>query len=252
MDQHETSIKKLKVFLPSRGGRSHQGGVTTWHRGGRHKRFYRIIDWARSVRDVEGVVRSIEYDPNRNVNIALIAYPGGTLAYILHPIGLEVDQTVIAGDVTPIKPGNAMPLKNIPIGVQIHNIELTPGKGGQIVRSAGTSSVIIGKDDWYAHVKLPSGEVRKVLLSCIGTIGQLDNENKKHEEIGSAGRARHMGHRPHVRGVAQNPHSHPHGGGEGRSSEGMHPKTPWGKPARGVKTRKPKRYSDSLIVSRRK
>lgn len=250
--QHETSIKKLKVFLHPRSGRSHQGTITVGSRGGRHKRFYRVIDWKRDIRDEIGTVRSIEYDPNRNVQIALIAYKGGELRYISHPIGLEVGQTVQAGDTTPIKPGNAMPLKNIPIGVEIHNIELTPGKGAQIIRSAGGTGVIIGKDERYAHVKLPSGEVRKVLLDCLSTIGQLDNENKKHESIGSAGRARHMGHRPHVRGVAQNPHSHPHGGGEGRSSEGMHPKTPWGKPARGVKTRKPKRYSNALIIKHRK
>lgn len=250
--QHETSVKKLKVILPSRGGRSRQGIVTTWHRGGRHKRFYRVIDWTRSIRDIAGVVRSVEYDPNRNVNIALIAYPDKTLSYILHPIGLNVGMSVIAGDVTPIEVGNAMPIKNIPIGVQIHGVELTPGKGAQIIRSAGGTGVIISKDERYAHIKLPSGEVRKILLDCLATIGQLDNENKKHESIGSAGRARHMGRRPHVRGVAQNPHSHPHGGGEGRSSEGMHPKTPWGKPARGVKTRKPKRYSDVLIIKRRK
>src|SRR3989344_2146083 len=166
MAEYETSIKKMKVFLPSRSGRSRQGGITSWHRGGRHKRFYRVIDWKRSIRDQEGAIRAIEYDPNRNVQIALVVYPEGRLAYILHPIGLEIGQTIITCETTPIKPGNAMPLRNIPIGVQIHNIELTPGKGGQIIRSAGGAGVIIGKDDWYAHIKLPSGEVRKILLGC--------------------------------------------------------------------------------------
>lgn len=235
-----TSINRLKAILPTTSGRDSSGKISIRGRGGRQKRFYRVLDWKRDKRDMPAVVQSIEYDPNRSTNISLLKYEDGELRYILHPLGLKVGDRVESGENTPIKPGCAMPLKNIPIGVSIHNIELVPGKGGQIVRSAGGAAVIIGKDKLYAHVKLPSGEIRKINIECYASIGQLDNENKKHEKLGKAGRKRLMGRRPRVRGTAQHPDSHPHGGGEGRSGEGMRPKTPWGKPARGKLTRKKK------------
>ncbi len=247
-----TSINRLKKILPSSSGRDSSGKISIRSRGGRHKRYFRLIDWRRDKRNIKAKVQSIEYDPNRSVNISLLKYEDGELRYILHPLGLKVGDEVEAGDNTPIKPGCAMPLKNIPIGVAIHNVELTPGKGGQIIRSAGSSGVIIGKEKLYAHVKLPSGEVRKVNINCFATIGQLDNENKKHQKLGKAGRKRYLGRRPKVRGTAQHPDSHPHGGGEGRSGEGMQPKTPWGKPARGKKTRKKNKASNKFIVQRRK
>ncbi len=244
-------IKRLQELLPNRAARDNSGQVSVRGRGGRHKRMYRIIDWKRDKWEVEGKVVSIEYDPNRSTNIAVIKYADSELRYILHPKGLAVGDTVITSEKAFIKTGNTLRLSGIPVGVPIHNVELIPGKGGQIIRSAGSSGVIIGKDEKYAHVKLPSGEIRKINLQSLATIGQLDNEERKHQVLGKAGRRRWLGKKPHVRGVAMHPGAHPHGGGEGRSGEGMHPKTPWGKPAHGLKTRK-KKPSDKLIIKRRK
>jgi large subunit ribosomal protein L2 len=244
--------KKLKTIAPNKAARDNAGRVSVRARGGRHKRFYRDIDWKRDKREVEGKVMTIEYDPNRSTNISLIKYKDGEYRYILHPLNLAIGDSIIAGPEAPIKPGSSMALEFIPIGVEIHNIELISGKGGQMARSAGTSCVIIGKDKTYAHLKLPSGEIRKVKLECYATIGQLDNLTKKTEKLGKAGRSRLLGRRPKVRGVAMNPRSHPHGGGEGRSGEGMHPKTPWGKSAHGTKTRKKNKASNKLIIKFRR
>ena len=242
----------LQRYLPNTGFRDNKGQVSVRGRGGRQKRYYRYIDWKRDLRDVQGTVMSIEYDPNRTCNISLIEYTNGEKRYILHPVGLVVGATVVAGSNAPIQPGNALPLREIPIGVLIHNVELYPGKGGNFARSAGNAITIIGKDETYAIIKLPSQELRKVLLDCYATIGSVDNQDKRHEVLGKAGRKRYMGRRPKNRGTAMNPASHPHGGGEGRVGEGMNPKTPWGKPARGVKTRRPKKWSNKFIVKRRK
>lgn len=244
--------KKLKIILKKHSGRNNQGKITVRHQGGRQKRYYRVIDFKRDKRDIRGKVINIEYDPNRTTKIALVRYEDGEERYILLPEGLKVGEEIVAGENVEIKVGNALPLKSIPIGVNVHNVELYPGKGGQIVRSAGSMATVIGKDEVYAHLKLASGEKRKVFLNCFATIGQLSNVAHKEEIIGKAGRKRLMGIRPTVRGTAQNPRSHPHGGGEGRVGEGMHPKTPWGKPARGKKTRKKNKYSDKFIIEKRK
>ena len=251
MKPYHKQTKKLKTILANPAARDNKGRISVRSRGGRHKRFYRLIDWKRDKQDIFAEVIVIEYDPNRSCNIALVKYTDNEYRYILHPLGLEVGDKIIASDKAPIKPGSAMSLKKIPIGVEIHNIEIQPGKGGQIARGAGTACLIIGKDEKYAHLKLPSGELRKVNLNCYATIGKLDNENKKNEELGKAGRKRHMGRRPKVRGVAMHPGAHPHGGGEGRSGEGMHPKTPWGKSSQGI-TRNRKKSSNKLIIKRRK
>ena len=252
MAKKDQGRKKLKVILKKHAGRNNQGKITVRHRGRRQKRYYRLIDFKRDKKDVEGKIISIEYDPNRTANIALVEYLDGERRYILCPEGLKIGDKVIAGENVEIKTGNALPLKNIPIGINVHNIELYPGKGGQIVKSAGASATIIGKDDKYVHLKLPSGEKRKILENCYATIGQVSNISHKFEKIGKAGRKILMGIKPTVRGTAQNPRSHPHGGGEGRVGEGMHPKTPWGKPARGKKTRKKILWSDKFIIQRRK
>lgn len=252
MVKKDQGRKKLKVILKKHSGRNNQGKITVRHQGGRQKRYYRIIDFKRDKKDIKGKIISIEYDPNRTANIALVEYEDGEKRYILSPEGLKINDEIIAGDNGEIKLGNALPLKNIPIGVGVYNIELYPGKGGQIVRSAGVSATIIGKDDKYVYLKLPSGEERKVFKNCYATIGQISNISHKFEKLGKAGRKILMGIRPTVRGTAQNPRSHPHGGGEGRVGEGMHPKTPWGKPARGKKTRKKSLWSDKFIIKRRK
>jgi large subunit ribosomal protein L2 len=250
MENFKQITKKLKTILDNKAGHDSKGHISVGGRGGRHKRFYRTIDWKRDKRGIAATVMNIEYDPNRSTRLALVKYSDGEYRYILHPLELKVGEQIFAGEEAPIKPGCSMPLALVPIGVEIHNIEMIPGHGAQIGRSAGTSCVIIGKDKTHAHLKLPSGEIRKVALLCYATIGQLDNIERKTRILGKAGRSRLMGRRPHVRGTAQNPRSHPHGGGEGRSGEGMHPKTPWGKPAHGLKTRK-KKSSDKLIVKRR-
>lgn len=244
--------KSLTVILQKHSGRDNSGQISVRHQGGRQKRYYRIIDFKRDKRNVEGKVLQIELDPNRNCHIALVQYKDGEKRYILHPKDLSVGSKIVAGDNVEVKVGNAMPLKNIPLGIQVHNIELYPGRGGQIIRGAGGVAGVVAREEKYVHLKLPSGEVRKFLADCYATIGQIGNIGHKEEIIGRAGRKILMGIRPTVRGTAQNPRSHPHGGGEGRSGEGMHPKTPWGKSARGTRTRDKNKWSNKLIVSRKK
>lgn len=243
-------MKRLKRILPKNAGRDAQGRLAVRHQGGRQKRFLRELDFVRDKRGITGVVEAIEYDPSRTANIALVKYEDGGRRYILAPTELKVGDTVEAGQSAPVKPGNALPLRAIPVGTYVHNLELKPGKGGQIVRSAGSAAVIQGKEKGEVIVKMPSGELRKFKDAAYATIGQVGRVKKG--RLGKAGRARLLGRRPTVRGTAMHPGAHPHGGGEGRSGEGMPPKTPWGKPARGVKTRKKKKYSDKLIVKRRR
>lgn len=244
--------KKLISILPKRSGRNVVGQITTRHQGTRHKRYYREIDWRRDKADIGGVVLTVEYDPNRTANIALVKYQDGEKRYVLAPEGLKVGQKIISSDAAPLVTGNTLPLVNIPVGTAIHNLEIVPGKGGQLIRSAGATATVVGFEEKWALVKLPSGEVRRFNPSCRATVGQLGNSDWKNINFGKAGRKRRMGIRPTVRGTAQNPRSHPHGGGEGRSGEGMHPKTPWGKSARGNRTRNKRKHSVNLIVSRRK
>lgn len=234
------------------GGRNAHGRITIRHRGGGHKRQYRIIDFKRDKDGVPAKVASIEYDPNRSARIALLHYADGEKRYILAPLGLKVGDRVLSGPGAEIRTGNAVFLKDIPLGTQIHNIELNMGHGGQIVRSAGGYAQLMAKEGKYAQVKLPSGEVRMVLLGCKATIGQIGHLEHENISVGKAGRTRWRGRRPRVRGVAMNPVDHPHGGGEGKSSGGRHPVTPWGVPTKGYKTRKVKKASDKLIVKRRK
>lgn len=244
--------KKLVSILSKKSGRNDSGQVTTRHQGSREKRFYREIDWKRLKENSTAKVVSIEYDPNRTSNIALLVYSDGDKKYILAPEGLKVGQRISNGESAPLTVGNCLPMINIPVGTPIHNLEIVPGKGAQLVRSAGGVASITGFEEDFALVKLPSGEIRRFNPACKATIGQLGNSEWKNVNLGKAGRSRHMGIRPTVRGTAQNPHSHPHGGGEGRSGEGMHPKTPWGKPARGNRTRSKIKHSNYLIVQRRK
>ncbi|TVQ80239.1 MAG: 50S ribosomal protein L2 [Bradymonadales bacterium] len=234
----------------SSGGRNNQGRTTSRFRGGGHKRLYRVIDFKRDKQGMAGRVISIEYDPNRSVNIALIQYPDGDKRYILAPDSLGLNQVVEAGEKADIRPGCALPLKSIPVGSVIHNIELKRGKGGALVRSAGTAAQLVAKEGDYATVKLPSGEMRKVWIENFASIGQLGNQNHMNVSLGKAGRKRWMGRRPHNRGTSMNPIDHPHGGGEGRTSGGRHPVSPWGKPTKGYRTRMNKR-TDKFIVQRR-
>lgn len=244
-------MKKLKSILLKNSGRDSQGHVSVRHQGGRQKRFLREIDFARSKRGVNAVVEAIEYDPNRTASVALLLYKDGDRRYILAPEGLATGDIVEAGPDVSIKVGNALPLNLIPVGTIVHNLELVPGKGGQIIRSSGSGAVIQGKEDKYVVVKLPSGEIRRFLENAYATVGQVIKIER--EKLRRAGRRRRMGIRPRVRGTAMHPAAHPHGGGEGRSGEGMStPKTPWGKPARGVKTRKRKKYSNVFIAQKRK
>lgn len=243
-------MKRLRSLLPKRSGRAH-GTVVVRHQGGRNKRFLREIDFKRVHKDVWGVVEAVEYDPNRNSEIALVLYENGKRGYILSPVGLKVGMRVISSEAAPIEPGNSLPLKLIPVGAQVHNIEITKGKGGQMVKGAGSAAVIFGREDFWILVKLPSGEIRRFDPDCYATIGQVGNVEAKNEIMGKAGRVRHMGVRPSVRGVAMHPNAHPHGGGEGRSGIGMkHPKTFYGRSAVG-KTRAKRKYSDRLIVQRK-
>ncbi|MDY6851704.1 MAG: 50S ribosomal protein L2 [Thermodesulfobacteriota bacterium] len=244
--------KSLLRPLPKTGGRNNNGRITCRHRGGGHKRRYRIIDFKRNKMDIPAKVFSIEYDPNRSARIALLHYADGEKKYILAPLNLNVGDTVIAGETADIKPGNSLPLKAIPLGTQVHNIELKLGKGGQMVRGAGTSAQVMAKEGGYTLLKLPSGELRLVLSECKATIGQLGNQDHAHISQGKAGRNRWLGRRPHVRGVVMNPVDHPHGGGEGKSSGGRHPVSPWGVPTKGYKTRKRNKASNKYIVKRRK
>lgn len=245
-----TAEKNLLKVIKKSGGRNVYGRITCRHRGGGQKRHYRIIDFKRDKIAIPAKVAAIEYDPNRSARIALLHYADGEKRYILAPLALKVGDTVESGPDADIRPGNSLPLSKIPLGTQIHNIELRLGKGGQIVRSAGTYAQLMAKEDRYALVKLPSGEVRMVLLNCRATIGQLGNVEHENISLGKAGRSRRLGRRPKVRGVAMNPVDHPMGGGEGRSSGGRHPCSPWGWPTKGFKTRK-KRKSDRLIVKKR-
>ena len=246
-----TPEKSLTVTIKKNSGRNNQGKITVRHQGGGVKRRYRIIDFKRNKENVPGTVASIEYDPNRTANIALINYADGEKRYILAPKGLTVGMTVESGENVDIKVGNTLPIINIPVGTMIHNIELRPGKGGELARSAGTSAQILGREGNYVMIRLSSGEQRKVLGTCKATIGEVGNEDSSLVKIGKAGRKRHMGIRPTVRGSVMNPNDHPHGGGEGRAPVGRKaPVTPWGKPALGLKTRK-KKQSDKFIVRRR-
>lgn len=244
-------LKTLTVGKSSTGGRNNQGRITSWHKGGGHKKRYRIIDFKRNKLDVEAVVERIEYDPNRTAFIALIKYSDGELSYIIAPQKLSVGDKVSSGSNVDIKIGNALPLKNIPIGTIVHNIEMKPKKGAQLARSAGCYAQLVGKDVGYAQLRLRSGELRVVLIDCMATIGVVSNPDQQNTMIGKAGRNRWLGRRPVVRGVAMNPIDHPHGGGEGRTSGGRHPCTPWGKSTKGKKTRRNKLTSKFIIRSRR-
>lgn len=245
--------KSLTINLNKTSGRNNQGKITVRHRGGGAKKKYRIIDFKRRKDDVEAEVIAIEYDPNRSANIALVKYMDGEKRYILCPKKLNVGDKVVSGEKTEIEVGNTLELRNIPDGTIIHNIELKPGRGGQLVRSAGNEATLLGKDGKYVTVKLPSTEVRKILGVCRATIGRVGNEEHGNMVIGKAGRKRHMGRRPHVRGSVMNPNDHPHGGGEGRAPIGMpSPVSPWGKKTMGLKTRKKNKKSNKLIVKRRK
>lgn len=246
-----TPEKSLITINKKTGGRNVYGRITARRRGGGHKRYYRIIDFKRDKDGIPAKVATIEYDPNRSARIALLNYIDGEKRYIIAPLNLNVGDPVMSGETADIKPGNAIPLGKIPLGTHIHNIELRAGKGGQIVRSAGGFAQLMAKEAPYALIKMPSGEVRKILLKCKATIGQVGNLTHENVSIGKAGRSRWLGWRPKVRGVAMNPVDHPMGGGEGRSSGGRHPCTPWGKPTKGYRTRK-NRTSDKLIVKRRK
>ena len=248
-----TPEKSLVTSLKKNAGRNNQGKITVRHQGGGSRRKYRIIDFKRNSKDgIPATVKTIEYDPNRTANIALICYADGSKSYILAPNGLKVGQTVMNGATAEVKVGNCLPLQNIPVGAEIHNIELYPGKGGQLVRSAGNSAQLMAKEGKYATLRLPSGEMRMVPIICRATIGQVGNIDHELINIGKAGRKRHMGIRPTVRGSVMNPNDHPHGGGEGKTGIGRSgPVTPWGKPALGLKTRKKNKQSNKLIVRRR-
>ena len=248
----QTPEKSLLVSLKKNAGRNGQGKITVRHQGGGSRRKYRIIDFKRKKDDIPATVKSIEYDPNRTANIALICYADGEKSYIIAPVGLSVGDTLMNGKNAEIKIGNCLPLENMPIGTQVHNVELYPGKGGQLVRSAGNSAQLMAKEGKYATLRLPSGEMRMVPIICRATVGQVGNIDHELINVGKAGRKRHMGIRPTVRGSVMNPNDHPHGGGEGRAPIGRSgPSTPWGKPALGLKTRKKSKPSNKLIIRRR-
>ena len=244
-------VKSLTEGAADPAGRNNQGRITIWHRGGGHKRRYRVIDFKRRKRDIPATVERLEYDPNRSAFIALLRYRDDTVSYILAPQRVGEGDEVVAGERVDIKPGNAMPMKNIPVGTIIHNIEMKPGKGGQIARAAGTYAQLVGKDAGYALLRLTSGERRMVLAEGMATIGAVSNADNKNIKLGKAGRSRWRGRRPTVRGVAMNPIDHPHGGGEGRSSGGRHPVTPWGQPTKGKRTRRNKSTNRFILRDRR-
>ena len=244
-------LKSLTVTKRGTSGRNNIGHITVRHKGGGHKRLFRIIDFRRDKIGIPAKVTTIEYDPNRSARIALLSYVDGEKRYILAPVGLQVGQTIISGSTADIIAGNALPLRNIPLGTQVHNIELRPGKGAQMARSAGASAQLIAKEEDWAQLRLPSGEIRRIRIDCMATIGQVGNIEHENVSLGKAGRSRWLGIRPTVRGVAMNPVDHPHGGGEGKTSGGRNPVTPWGQPTRGYKTRNNKR-TDKFIVKRRK
>ena len=246
----KTPEKSLVVTLKKSGGRNNQGRITIRHRGGGHKRKYRIIDFRRDKLAVPAKVIAVEYDPNRTARIALLQYLDGEKRYILNPVGLKVGDSVMSGETAEIRVGNALPLRSIPLGTQIHNIEMLPGKGGKLVRSAGASAQLLAKEGVYATLRMPSGEIRLIHNGCMATIGQVGNVEHENIKLAKAGRSRWMGRRPEVRGSVMNPVDHPHGGGEGRAPRGGQPQTPWGKPALGYRTRNNKR-TDKFIVRRR-
>jgi large subunit ribosomal protein L2 len=246
-----TPERSLTVHLKKASGRNNTGRITVRHRGGGHTKLYRVIDFRRTKRDVVARVAAIEYDPNRSARIALLHYADGEKRYILAPLGLTVGTLISSGVGAEIKPGNALPLSNIPLGTTIHNLEVLPGRGGQLVRSAGVAAQLIAKEGDFATVRMPSGEVRRIDVRCFATVGQVGNADHENQNIGKAGKSRWRGWRPSVRGMAMNPFDHPHGGGEGRSGAGGHPQTPWGKPALGYRTRRNKK-TDRMIVRRRK
>jgi large subunit ribosomal protein L2 len=250
-----TKTKPEKSLLepnPKKAGRNNAGRITMRRRGGGHKRRYRVVDFRREKDGVPGKVNAIEYDPNRSARLALIVYADGEKRYIVAPIGLEVGMTLMSGSAAEYQVGNCLPLANIPLGTMVHNVEMVPGKGGQIARAAGNACQLLAKDGEFAALRLPSGEMRRVPMACRATIGQVGNEDQSNISIGKAGRSRWLGKRPKVRGVVMNPVDHPHGGGEGRTSGGRHPVTPWGVPTKGHKTRKKNRRSDKFIIRRRK
>ena len=252
VDKHAKPEKKLLEVLKKNSGRNSYGRITVRHQGGGNRQKYRVIDFKRDKRDIEGTVLRLEYDPNRSAFIALVEYTDGERRYIVAPVGLNPGDKILASAAADIKPGNALPLANIPVGTMIHNVELYPGKGAQLVRSAGNVAQLMAKENGMATLRLPSGEMRKVRLNCYAVIGQVGNIDHANVHIGKAGRKRHMGIRPTVRGSVMNPCDHPHGGGEGKSPVGRPgPVTPWGKPARGYKTRKTKNATDKFIVKRR-
>jgi len=244
--------RSLTTSKKRTGGRNSAGRITSRYRGGGHKKLYRIIDFRRNKNGVPARVVAIEYDPNRTANIALLSYLDGEKSYILAPVGLKPGATVVSGEDADIQPGNALPLRNIPLGTFVHNIEMKPGKGGQIARGAGTYAQLMAKEGKYANLKLPSNEVRLIMLECYATVGQLGNLEHENISIGKAGRNRWLGRSPRVRGVVMNPVDHPHGGGEGKSKGGNHPSSPWGMPTKGYRTRKKRNQSDKFIVSRRR
>ena len=246
-----TPERSLTVHLKKASGRNNTGRITVRHRGGGHPKLYRVIDFRRTKRDVPGRVSAIEYDPNRSARIALINYADGEKRYILAPLGLTVGQVISSGVGAEIKPGNALPLANIPLGTTIHNLEVQPGRGGQLVRSAGVAAQLLAREGEMATVRMPSGEVRRIDVRCFATVGQVGNADHENQNIGKAGKSRWRGWRPSVRGMAMNPFDHPHGGGEGRRGAGGNPQTPWGKPALGYRTRRNKK-TDRMIVRRRK
>lgn len=249
----KTFVQSLVEMLPKKSGRDMFGHVSVRHQGGREKRFYRIVDWKRDKDNVPGRVTEIRYDPNRSADVALLVYKDGDKRYILAPLGLKVNDVLLSGTNIDAKIGNCLPLGSMPVGTLVHNLEIKPGRGAQMVRSAGNVAVVLAKDGNTVQVKLPSGETRIFDIRCKATVGQVGNEDWKNRVIGKAGRARHMGKRPEVRGVAMNPRSHPHGGGEGKSGIGMKsPKSPWGKRTLGKRTRKLRKYSDRFIAQRRK
>jgi large subunit ribosomal protein L2 len=243
--------KSLSVPLKRRGGRNHSGKITAWHRGGGHKRMYRSVDFKRNLDDQPGQVLEVQYDPNRTCHIALVQYPGGEKRYILAPVGLKAGDVVESGRKVEPRVGNSMPLASVPIGMEVHNIEMCAGQGGKLVRTAGGQARLMAREGSWATILLPSGEMRQVRVECRATIGQLGNLDHQNVTIGKAGRTRHMGWRPHVRGKAMNPHAHPLGGGEGRSNGGRHPCSPWGKLAKGGRTRNPRARSNRRILRRR-
>jgi large subunit ribosomal protein L2 len=242
--------KSLQVSLKKNAGRNAQGKLTVRHQGGGHRKLYRLIDFKRSKRGIPATVTAIEYDPNRSARIALLTYADGEKRYILAPVGLAVGEKVACGPEADIKPGNALPLINIPVGTMVHNIELQPGRGGQIVRSAGMTAQLLAREGQHAQIRMPSGEMRRVPAECYATIGQVGNVEHENENVGKAGKSRWRGKRPAVRGMSMNPFDHPHGGGEGRSGAGGHPQTPWGKPTLGYRTRRNKK-TKNMIVRRR-